>query len=190
MRIMSLDCEYNQPSQKTIEIGAVVYDVRSGNKVESFQTYVNPGEPIYNIDPVNPGDPDNIAKLTGIYDHMVMGAPDIKQAFEELRWFHAKHKCFVNPLVWGSGVRNDSQLLHIESGSELPNFMGYRVIDVKSIFQSIQMMKNEKIRGGLSSTCDRLGIGFEGRPHGALADAVNTFRVWHFLMKRFDLEKK
>lgn len=188
MRIMSLDCEYNQPSHKTIEIGAVVYDANTGNKVATFQSYVNPGEPIYNIDPVKAGDCDNIVKLTGITDQMVQSAPGIKQVYEELEWFHAKHTSFRNPLVWGSGVRNDSQRIHEESGSELENFMGYRVIDVKSIFQSIQMMKSEKIRGGLSATCERLGIGFEGRPHGAVPDAVNTFRVWFHLMKRFDLK--
>lgn len=174
MNIMSLDCEYNQNSGKTIQIGAAIYTV-NGVLIEKFETFVNPGEPI------NP----DITTLTTITDKDVANAPTIKEAYEMLEYIHAKHKCFKNPIVWGSGVRNDSQMIHVESGVERENFMGYRVIDAKSIFQSIQMMQGKMVRGGLKKTCETLGIGFEGKAHTALADAMNTFRVWHYLVKRF-----
>ena len=174
MNILSLDAEYNQPSGLTIQIGAAVFTV-NGVLLEQFETYVNPGEPIAPF----------ITKLTGITDQNVQGAPSIKEAYEMLEYIHAKHKCFKNPVVWGSGVRNDSQIIHQESGVERENFMGYRVIDAKSIFQSIQMMKGQMVRGGLAKTCTTLKIGFEGRAHTALADAMNTFRVWHHLVKKF-----
>lgn len=177
MNILSIDCEYNQPSGKTIQIGAAVYNVVTGLLIEKFETFVNPGEPI------NP----EIITLTTITDKYVENAPKIKEAFEMLELIHAKHKCFANPIVWGSGVRNDSLTIYQESGiTDRPNFMGHRVIDAKSIFQSIQMMNNKTVRGGLEKCCNVLGIGFEGRCHTALADAMNTFRVWHFLVKRFN----
>lgn len=173
MNILSLDCEYNQPSGKTIQIGACVWTV-NGILLERFETYVNPGEPI------NP----EITALTGITDANVSGAPTIKEAYEMLEYIHAKHKCFRNPLVWGSGVRNDSQMIHVESGVDRPNFMGFRVIDVKSIYQSVQMVTGQTVRGGLEKACKTVGIGFEGKSHTALADAMNTYRMWQFLMKR------
>lgn len=176
MNIMTLDAEYNQPSGKTIQIGAAVYNAVTGLLIEKFETFVNPGEPISEF----------IVELTGITDQDVYNAPNIKDAFEMLELIHAKHKCFTNPLVWGSGVRNDSFSIYNESGvTDRPNFMGFRVIDVKSIFQSVQMMSNKTVRGGLKKSCETAGIGFEGRYHTALADAMNTFRLWHFLVKRF-----
>jgi inhibitor of KinA sporulation pathway (predicted exonuclease) len=174
MNILSLDCEYNQPSGKTIQIGAAVYTV-NGVLLERFETYVNPGEPITQY----------ITDLTGITDMNVSNAPNIKEAYEMLEYIHAKHKCFVNPLVWGSGTRNDSQMIYDESKLDRPNFMGYRVLDVKSIYQCINMVKGTTVRGGLESSCKKVGIGFEGKSHTALADAVNTFRLWQHLMKGF-----
>lgn len=181
MNILSLDCEYNQPTQKTIQIGAAVYAARTGQLMEKFETYVNPGEL---IEPY-------ITELTGITDRDVKNAPSIQEAFLALQDLHKKHKCFKNPLVWGSGTRNDSQMIYNEAAIKdtedklIPNFMGYRVLDVKSLFQSIQIYNNKTVRGGLKTTCETIGIGFEGQAHTALADAMNTFRVWHFLIKQF-----
>lgn len=182
MNILSIDCEYNQPSHKTIQIGAAVYAARTGLLIERLETYVNPNEPILPF----------ITQLTGITDRDVQNAPGIQEAFLMVQALHKKHKCFRNPLVWGSGVRNDSQTIYDEAGIVDPNtgektnnFMGYRVLDVKSMFQSVQIFHNKTVRGGLKTTCETLGIGFEGTAHTALADAMNTFRVWHFLIKQF-----
>lgn len=175
MRIMSLDCEFNQPSKKTIQIGAAIFDVRSGgDPIATLEIYVDPQEP---IEPY-------ITELTGITDDNVKGALTIKEAFQVLKNFHEEHQVFINPLVWGSGVRNDSSSLHEESGSEAPNFMGYRVIDAKTVYQSVQMFRNKKIKGGLKTACETLGIGFEGTAHTALADAINTFRIWNFMLRK------
>jgi inhibitor of KinA sporulation pathway (predicted exonuclease) len=176
MKVLSLDCEYNQPSGKTIQIGAGVYDVKSGQLIEKFEVYVRPGEPI-NVE---------ITILTGIKDSDVSGGISILEAYHQLKSLHEKHHCFVNPLVWGSGVRNDSQHIYDESESQDSNFMGYRVLDVKTIYQSIQMSKNTTVRGGLKKSCEKAGIGFEGEAHTAFADAHNTFRLWFHLMKQFN----
>lgn len=181
MNVLSLDCEYNQPSGKTIQIGAAAYAARTGRLMGTFETYVNPGELIQPF----------ITDLTGIKDSDVSGAPSIQEAFKALVDFHKKHKCFKNPIVWGSGTRNDSNTIYAEAGLRdekgdlLPNYMGFRVIDVKSQYQSVQIFHNKLVRGGLENVCGMLGIGFEGTAHTALADAKNTFRVWHFLNKQF-----
>lgn len=176
MKIMVIDAEYNQPSKKCIQIGAAIYDAKSGQLVSKFETYVNPNEPIS----------QHIVELTGIYDRDVVNAPDIKEAFQMLKDFQNSQKVFRNPIVWGSGERNDSQALYEESGDTEENFMGYRVLDAKSIYQSIQVARDKQFAGSLEKICvEVLKIGFEGRKHSALADAMNTFRVWHYLVSRF-----
>jgi inhibitor of KinA sporulation pathway (predicted exonuclease) len=188
-RIMVLDAEYNQPSHKTIQIGAAVYDVRSAACYGTLDLYVNPGEPIT----------PEITALTGITNRDVSNAPTIIDAWAELKAFHAKHKAFKNPLVWGSGVRNDSTVIFDEYSNAIDanivagkfdkvitleeNFMGYRVIDAKTLYQSLMLFENGSYAGGLSSCMKRCGLTFEGEKHRALTDAKNTFRIWYYLTR-------
>lgn len=182
-RIMVLDCEFNQPSRKTIQIGAAIYDVRSAACYGTLDLYVNPGEPIT----------PEITDLTGITDRDVANAPNITEAWQELKYFHTKQKCFKNPLVWGSGVRNDSLALFEEyraaqkdDGQYLidrENFMGWRVIDAKTLFQSLMLFENRGYAGGLKDCMERVGLKFEGEKHRALVDAKNTFTLWYYLTR-------
>jgi inhibitor of KinA sporulation pathway (predicted exonuclease) len=174
MKVMVLDCEFNQPSKKCIQIGALVYDLDNAQCVDTYDSFVNPGEPI------NP----EIVQLTGITDRDVSNAPTIAQAFEELRWFHAKNKVFQNPIVWGSGVSNDSLALWNEVGADEPNFMGWRVIDAKSIYQSLMLFDGGMYAGGLEQSMSRLGLTFQGTKHNALTDARNTFTIWYHLIRK------
>lgn len=178
MNLMSLDIELNQlNTPKTIEIGAVVFKSTSGEIVQTFHTYVNPGEPITEF----------ITGLTGITDVMVAGAPSITEAYYLLKNFHKKNKCFRNPILWGSGTRNDSSTIHEESGVEERNFMGFRVIDAKTLYQSYKIMTNDTVRGGLKSSCEKLGLGWSsvyGKEHRALPDALNTAIIWHHLASK------
>ncbi len=175
MNIMTLDAEFNQPSRKTIQIGAAIYNARNAALIDRFERYVNPGEPIT----------PEITRLTGIRDQDVVNAPGIQEVFLELKAFHAKHKPFRNPLVWGSGVRNDSSTIYDESGLTEDNFMGFRVIDVKSIYQSVAIFENSQYSGGLKDVLKKVGMEFEGQEHTALADSMNTFRLWYYLMRMF-----
>lgn len=181
---MVIDVELNQPSRKVIQIGAAVFNPRNAALIERLELYVNPGEP---IDPF-------ITNLTGIRDSDVYGGCTIKEAYEELKFLHKKHKCFPNPMVWGSGVRNDSLAIYdgykdymIENGLEYDqeNFFGYRVLDVKTVFQSVQIFEDSMYSGGLKDCLKKFGIEFEGEPHRALSDAINTFRMWYHLMRIF-----
>lgn len=186
-KIMVLDCEFNQPSRKCIQIGAAIYDTRTAACYGSFETYVDPGEPIT----------PEITELTGIKDQDVKGAPGIIDAYFMLQLFHEKEKCFKNPLVWGSGVRNDSSALFDEMSSamksldvilkrepkKLENFMGFRVVDAKTLFQSLMLFENLSYAGGLDASMKRLGLKFEGDKHRALTDARNTFTIWYYLTR-------
>jgi inhibitor of KinA sporulation pathway (predicted exonuclease) len=180
---MVLDCEFNQPSRKTIQIGAAIYDVRSGACHDHLDLYVNPYEPIT----------PEITHLTGITDKHVEKAPDIIEAWQILKEFHKKHKCFRNPLVWGSGVRNDSSALHEEYNAfqhlqdanwrTEENFMGFRVVDAKTLYQSLMLFENRGYAGGLKESMKKLGLEFEGTAHNALTDARNTWKIWYYLTR-------
>lgn len=188
---MVLDAEFNQPSRKTIQIGAAVFNARNAALIDRLDLYVNPEEPI------NPF----ITDLTGIRDQDVQNGVSISQAYEELKLFHKKHKCFKNPMVWGSGVRNDSLAIYEEYKNSVlaeqgpdtlveENFMGFRVLDVKTIYQSCAIFENSQYAGGLKDSMKRLGLEFEGESHRALTDALNTFKVWYHLMRMFHDGKK
>jgi inhibitor of KinA sporulation pathway (predicted exonuclease) len=90
-------------------------------------------------------------------------------------------------VLWGSGVRNDSDSIWRESKVEEENFMGFRVIDAKTLYQSLRIYRNEKVKAGLKTSCEELGIGWDqtyGKEHGALADAWNTYRLWFHLISK------
>jgi inhibitor of KinA sporulation pathway (predicted exonuclease) len=170
--MMSLDLEMNQPSKKIIQVGACVFKPRNCEIVEKFMVYVNPHEPIGTVEP------HNIVGLTGITDAHVAQGTSVEKAYELLRELSQKHKCMMNPVVWGSGVFSDSSELYKQGGSKEPNFMGHRVTDAKTLYQSWRMIDNKKVKGGLENAMIELGLEFEGRAHDALADAINTARVW------------
>jgi DNA polymerase III subunit alpha, Gram-positive type len=180
MKIMSIDIELNQlnGAPKVIEIGAAVYNVKDGALLATFHTYVDPGESITQF----------ITDLTGITDDKVKGAPNIREAYLRLKEFYKKNHLPRMPLVWGSGTRNDSSTIHEQSGVEEQNFMGFRVLDVKTLYQSFQIISENRVKGGLSTACDNFQLGWDdrfGSPHRALADAHNTFILWYHMIKRF-----
>jgi inhibitor of KinA sporulation pathway (predicted exonuclease) len=131
--------------------------------------------------------------LTGIRDQDVANAPDIVEAWNLLKVFQRKFpSTFMNPLVWGSGTRNDSSSLFEEyqaategwNTQDKENFMGFRVLDAKTLFVSLQLFENDQYAGGLADSMKRLGLVFEGDKHRALTDAKNTFTIWYHLTRK------
>lgn len=178
MRVLVLDLEMNQPSGKIIQVGACVMCARSGDLKDKFSVFVNPQEPI------NP----EIIELTGITGAQAVSGTSCKNAYRQLELFAMKHKAFQTPIVWGSGTRgNDASELYKQSETSEPSFMGHRVVDAKALYQSVAMIENLKVRRGLSSAMEAVGLRFEGRPHNALADAINTARIWYKLSRAMEL---
>lgn len=172
MNLLSLDLELNQPSGLIIQVGACVINKYNGEIKDKFMVYVNPQEKI------NP----EITELTGITQENVEieGIP-VKEAYFKLKEFALKHRVFINPLVWGSGVWNDSSHLHKEANPGEANFMGFRVWDVKTLYQVFRAINGKKIKGGLNTAVSELGLTFKGRNHDALDDAINTAIVFAHL---------
>jgi DNA polymerase III epsilon subunit-like protein len=176
MRVVALDLEMNQPSQKIIQIAACCFQPESGELFETFNQYVNPNEPIS----------EEIKNLTRITNERLVGKPDIVTAAVSFCDF--KSRLEINPIaiVWGAGRSNDLYKIFDESGVKNP--FSDRIIDVKATFQMLanSSAASMRKRTGLDSACGHLGIGWDdqfGLPHDALADAFNTMRVYMFLSK-------
>lgn len=172
MNIMCLDLEMDQPSGAIIQVGAVVFS-RQGDVLAKFKKYVKAPTPI------NP----YIIELTGITNEQVESGEPITKVYQDLGSLHKSFKCFKNGVVWGSGTHNDADTLWKQSGSKEPNFMGLRVLDAKTLFQSRQLICNSTIKANLSESMRKLGLTFQGREHDALDDAYNTGLIWFYLAR-------
>jgi inhibitor of KinA sporulation pathway (predicted exonuclease) len=171
MKLTCIDLEMNQPSGKIIQIGAVIGDTRSGVISHTLRIYVNPAEPLSS----------DIIKLCDISQEQVDNGVTLGEAYLQLKEFH-KNADFMNPVTWGGG---DSQELYNQLDHEVRKdwCFGRRWIDAKTLAVSGMIAHNDKIfTGGLSSTMKRIGMKFKGRPHDALTDAENTFRIYNHML--------
>jgi inhibitor of KinA sporulation pathway (predicted exonuclease) len=173
--IVALDLEMNQPSGRIIQVGAVLGNIRTGEIVSRFESKVNPDELLAPV----------IVELTGIQQREVDKAPALWNAYWLVKeWLEPyEEKRVMNPLTWGGG---DSDTLREQLGMSGESWIfGRRWIDAKTIFVGWRMAQGEELQGGLARSMTKLGLSFEGKKHNALDDALNTFRIYRALLRRF-----
>lgn len=146
---------------KTIQIGAVCLDGKTGTVVSMYRSYVNPYE---TLDP-------RIIELTGITQNNVDESQGLETVLREFWAWTKESGCSKTMVVWGSDdkwIRADSA----KCGIEVPRF---KVIDLKAVSVLLRnALPTGKQTGGLGATLDAFGVPFRGRPHDALNDAVAT----------------
>jgi inhibitor of KinA sporulation pathway (predicted exonuclease) len=183
--VLSLDLEMAQPSRNIIQIGAVIYDLKKNELIETFNRYVNPNEPIS----------EYIEKLTGISDNTIaeQGVP-LKEAFLDLVAWAGKFNRFYQVVTWGAGdlpeLRRQIELL--DDPINLGWTFGRRELDVKTLHTAIRIAMGEKPQSGLAKSLNRYGLRFIGTKHSAVDDAINTARLlahFHRAMQSFDFQK-
>jgi inhibitor of KinA sporulation pathway (predicted exonuclease) len=171
MKIISLDLEFNQPSGKIIEIGAVAGDLVNGEVVSLFESLVALDEDLL----------PRITTLTGISPEMLFDAPNLADAGAAFLTWSASFKEFPNLMTWGGG---DSEQLKQQLGSNFKWPFGFRYLDVKTVFIAHQQSKGHWMpRGGLAKSMTKLGLSFQGQKHRALCDAYNTFALYYNLLR-------
>ena len=170
MKLIALDLELNQPSNKIIEIGACVFELEPFSIIEELSAIVNPEEPL------NP----YIIKLTSITQEMVDQGTDLQIAYGKLCMLVVKHNALTTPVVWGCG---DSPCLQkqVAVGNPSPFIFGRREFDTKTLYQSYRLANNLKTQSGLSKSMAKCGINFQGVKHRAVDDARNTAIFFKFL---------
>jgi|SRR5581483_130855 len=172
----SVDLEMNQPSRKIIQIGACIGNISTGQVLEKLSVFVNPYEQL------NPA----ITDLTKITQEDVDNGVSLETAYRQLQSMHEYYKAFVNPITWGGG---DSQELLEQLQKENSSFQGWcfgrRWIDVKTLFVCWRLARKQPIQGGLARSMIKLSLTFQGQKHNAQDDAINTFRMYCAMLKKF-----
>ncbi len=175
MNLTCLDLEFNQPSGKIIQIGAVVGDTNTGEVTHRLRVYVNPDEPVAPY----------ITELTGITQTQIdKEGVSLHDAYLQLKEFHLKYSTFINPVTWGGG---DSQAVYdrLDQSDKDTWCFGRRWIDAKTIHVTRQISEGRVLSGGLSTSMKAYGLKFQGRKHDAQDDAENTFRIYMAMLRTF-----
>lgn len=172
----AVDLEMNQPSGKIISIGYAIGDIYTGNILESEDLFVFIDEPIT----------EYIVKLTGIDDNLLLekGQPLLAQ-YNKLAEAHKKYGSFINPITWGGGDTQEIQNQLKAQNVEFEWVFGRRWIDTKTVYVSQRLARQKDFKGGLAKAMTKLGIKFEGTKHTSKDDAVNTFRMYYHLLRKF-----
>ncbi len=176
--VVALDLEYNQPSKKIIQLGAVLGNITTGEIVLRFSAFANPNEALAPA----------IIKLTGIQQADVDAAGTLGEAYqaliEGLKPFESQRH--LNALTWGGG---DSEDLRQQLGLDKENVaawkFGRRWLDVKTVFIAWRASRGKPGEGGLARSLTKLRLKFRGRQHNALHDAENTFLAYVALLNEF-----
>ena len=172
---MALDLELN--GSDIIQVGVAVGNADTGPDdyvVRSW--YVQPKSGAA-IDP-------RITELTGIdQDLLDSCAVDHGTVASELGDLIRDTGVFVNPVQWGLGDADELLAEFRQLGCPFPHF-GRRVIDVKHFFLFVEAANGHALSGGLRSSMGRHGLQFQGTPHRADHDALNTLRFFFHMLRR------
>jgi len=186
--LISIDLELNQPSGSIIQIGAVAGNIVTGEIVDRFTTFVNPGEKLGDC-----REGMSITDLTGIEQDDVDSACDIYDAYAYLKEFVDKNQAFINPITWGGGdsecLRNELLKYNADYFKSIDWIFGRRWIDAKTLYISWRLANGKDPVGGLGKALTRVGLKFNGRKHNALHDAENTFIIYKRMLDLFKKEE-
>ena len=178
---LSIDLELNSKQDGTtpriIQVGVSVASPVTPDDIKTFSWYLDPQEPITPF----------IQQLTGITDEIIKEkSVSHETVAQELGNIITENECFVNPIVWGGGEKNDATELKDEfreRGIDFP-FFGRRVIDVKTLYVFNQMVQGKTPSGGLRKSMISYGVNFIGTSHRAEIDAENTLRFFFYFLNK------
>ena len=166
MRFVVVDLEFNQPSRKIIQIGAVVLDLQKGEIEPLFDEIIDPEE---EIDPFIEG-------LTGISDVDCDDADRIDQVMPRF-WHEVCHSRTGKKMAaWGK----DIEVIQEVSESVIENTpQRIEIFDFKQYVRLFRFLDGKSSRSGcgLANVVDSLDLEFEGQHHDAYDDAYMTAKV-------------
>ena len=182
---LALDLELNNAEDGStsnppiIQIGVAIgtFDHYTDNSIITKKWYLNPNEPIYPF----------ITNLTGITDEDILTKSVTHEVLaEELGALIREYKPFINPVTWGGGDSTELKQEFVDRNIAFP-FFGRRWIDVKTWYILRMIAAGKRPAGGLRSAMGLYKMKFEGTPHRADVDALNTLRLF---FKIVDLQSR
>ncbi len=174
MNLISIDLEMNKPKNEIIQLGYVIFDVKTGK--QKLKSFIN----IYTPEPIDPF----ITQLTGLTQEDCSARPQTLQyAYDKMVQNITKWQCTKHPVQWGL----DHYELRKQLGLEWKDYIFRpRGIDIKALYQSWAMaLPQSKTVAGLAKAMVNLGMEFEGEQHRAHIDAHNTMRVYLALLDKW-----
>jgi inhibitor of KinA sporulation pathway (predicted exonuclease) len=179
---LAIDLELNNKNDgkipKIISVGIAIGSPVRPDNILTSHWYIDPQEPITPF----------ISQLTGITDEVIQTESISHETVaEELGSIIKSWNCFTNPVVWGGGGEgNDATELKDEFRDRKIDFpyFGRRVIDVKTLYVFQQIVQGKSPSGGLRKSMISYGLDFEGTPHRADVDALNTLRFFFYFLER------
>ena len=178
----ALDLELNNAQDnstdnpKIIQVGIAfgTYEDFINQSLKTHAWLLDPQEPILEF----------ITELTGISNiNIADHAITHKALAQELSSILKNQNCFINPVTWGVGDSSKLKSEFQERGIAFPHF-GRRWIDVKTWYTLHMLAIGKKPSGGLSSALASYKLHFNGRPHHADDDALNTLRLFFEMIRR------
>jgi len=113
---------------------------------------------------------------------MVGNGVALLDAYEGMIKLATDYACMQMPLTLGCG---GLPALRAGLPASVTRYFGQHDLDVKTIYQSYQLARGEKIQSGLAKSMVKLGLNFKGIKHRATDDAKNTFVIFCNLWDRF-----
>ena len=153
------------PMGEIIEIGAVVLN-EEFEIVDKYSTYIKPN---------NLRISQGVQRLTNITEEKLVKAPNIKEALEKLLQIIPD----INNTTLYTWSDSDTNAIECELNSK-----NIQIKDIKRLcnnYIDIQEIFGERVgienRLNLTKALNMIGLEFNGREHGALADAINTAQI-------------
>lgn len=164
-----LEKEYNEEYKglhEIIQIGAVLLD-DNDNEITQFETYVKPRHSILR---------QYITDLTHIEQKHIDSAPDIEDALNSICSLLVDKENTVM-YTWSDSdttvILKELEVKNIENSTI--TYLCNNYIDLQKEFSDKVKMKH---RINLTKALNLIGNDFSGVAHGALADAINTARIY------------
>lgn len=165
------------PMGEIIEIGAVILD-EEFEIIDKYSTYIKPD---------NLKVSQGVQRLTSITEEKLVKAPNIKEALENLLQITPD----INNTTLYTWSDSDTNAIECELNSK-----SIQIKDIKRLcsnFIDIQEIFGERVgienRINLTKALNMIGLKFNGKEHGALADAINTAQILKEIETNQDIKK-
>ena len=165
------------PMGEIIEIGAVILD-EEFEIIDKYSTYIKPD---------NLKVSQGVQRLTSITEEKLVKAPNIKEALEKLLQIIPD----INNTTLYTWSDSDTNAIECELNSKNIQIKGVKrlcnnYIDIQEIFGERVGIEN---RINLTKALNMIGLEFNGKEHGALADAINTAQILKEIETNQDIKK-
>jgi len=165
---------FTEDDMEIIEIGAVMMNARNFTIEGTFQTFIRPQRHCL-LTPF-------CIKLTSITQDQVDSAPTYPEAMKSFGDWLSNYKNWIF-CSWGNYDKHQFEQDCRVHGVVYP--FGTEHKNLKTAFANSQGLNK---RFGLQPALNYLGLTFEGTPHRALSDALNTARVVRAVLEKLNGE--